>query len=516
MIPQQRNRRRGVILTPGGLEKLQQAKTDSEINEKREKRHTLETLGDRARLDPDTVAKVFACEIGVDKKTLKLCFAIFGLQLEPEDYQWAHPDHRVQKNNNGSHNCDTWSTTDLVPNVIPIQYSKSTTQNHIDWGEVPDASLFLGRTAELATLKQWILGETSGSAVPCRLLTLWGLAGMGKTWLSVKLAQELQEQFEFVIWRSLHPPLPLSDLLADLLTNLSNGQDIPLPDTLHGRISCLIRQLKQHRCLLILDQADFALQHCILDQPDCQSCAWLPYKEEAQAYCDLFRRIGETAHQSCVILTSREAPQELRPLEGKIRPVRTFQVNGLPVSVVQTLFNINSPLEGTTEEWNTLVQAYAGNPRALTLVATTIQILFSGKIADFLQQATPLFGQVSSLIEQQLRCLTEPAHAVLYTLAAYAQPVSFTELRSHLAEAFPPHILIEALELLQGRSLITSNSGKFSLHPLVLEYIHLQPKQQKPRVIQQLSNNQTSFYVGKPTTTGEYLATRNGNGWQSG
>jgi DNA-binding CsgD family transcriptional regulator len=50
-----------------------------------------------------------------------------------------------------------------------------------DWGQAPDVSVFYGRTEELTTLKQWIVSDN------CRVLALLGLAGSGKTTLSVQL-----------------------------------------------------------------------------------------------------------------------------------------------------------------------------------------------------------------------------------------------------------------------------------------------------------------------------------------
>ncbi|ALF54049.1 serine/threonine protein kinase [Nostoc piscinale CENA21] len=79
-------RRRGVILTPQGLKKLQTAKSEAEIRENNGHRYTLEVLSDRTGLSVDTIMKIFACEVGVDKQTLKHCFQAFNLVLEQSDY----------------------------------------------------------------------------------------------------------------------------------------------------------------------------------------------------------------------------------------------------------------------------------------------------------------------------------------------------------------------------------------------------------------------------------------------
>ncbi|WP_392533618.1 NB-ARC domain-containing protein [Nostoc sp. C117] len=307
MKSQPNSRRRGVILTSQGLQKLQDAKSESENYENFGKRYTREALGFRMALDPDTVAKVFACEMGVDRQTLKYCFQAFKLQLEPNDYQLANPDINPQQN-------DT---------KIP---------NRIDWGEAPDVSLFYGRTEELAILKHWILA-TSGEnqAIPCRLITLLSMGGMGKTWLSVKLAQQLQDRFEFVIWRSLLPAPPVKDLLADLIAVLSDGKETDLPESLNHRISRLIHYLQRHRCLLVLDGADRILQECAALEINCRDCIWLHQTTNGE-YCELFRRVGETTHQSCLILTSRVKCHEIARLEGETRPVRVFSPQGLQVT----------------------------------------------------------------------------------------------------------------------------------------------------------------------------------------
>jgi NB-ARC domain./Bacterial regulatory proteins, luxR family. len=80
-----------------------------------------------------------------------------------------------------------------------------------DWGQAPDVSVFYGRTEELTTLKQWVVSDN------CRLVALLGLAGSGKTTLSVQLAKQVQNEFDLVIWRSLRSAPAPSDFLTNLI-----------------------------------------------------------------------------------------------------------------------------------------------------------------------------------------------------------------------------------------------------------------------------------------------------------
>ncbi len=320
-----------------------------------------------------------------------------------------------------------------------------------DWGEAGDVDSLYGREEELEQLKRWIVDDQ------CRLIALLGLGGMGKTALALKLAERIQSQFERVVWRSLNHSPFAKDLLADLLNVLSNGQE---PDGIGDSISQLLNYLKKYRCLLILDNTE-----TILRSDDLAG----HYKAGYEDYEELLRRVGETPHRSCLIITSSEKPKEFVILESK--KVRAFQVNGLKGLQGREIFKDKGRFSGSEDEWQDLIERYAGNPLALKIVAATIQELFGGSISEFLQQKTTVFGTIYSLLEQQFGRLSLLEKEMMYWLAINREPVSLSDLRQDLVPPVPQYRLLEALESLGRRSLIERDRTLLSLQPVVTEYV---------------------------------------------
>ncbi|MDB9302833.1 MULTISPECIES: hypothetical protein [Cyanophyceae] len=82
-----KQRKRGAILTPKGLYKLQGARQQAEFNENKNKRFTLDYLSDHIGLDTHTLCKIFRRKSKVDTQSLTRCFQAFNLLLEPDDYE---------------------------------------------------------------------------------------------------------------------------------------------------------------------------------------------------------------------------------------------------------------------------------------------------------------------------------------------------------------------------------------------------------------------------------------------
>ncbi|AFZ28396.1 WD40 repeat-containing protein (plasmid) [Cylindrospermum stagnale PCC 7417] len=357
------------------------------------------------------------------------------------------------------------ATGDNFENPSTTVATKTKIHSRTDWGEAIDVSVFYGRTQELKTLEQWIVKER------CRLVAVLGMGGMGKTSLAAKVAQQIHGHFDYVIWRSLYNAPPLFDLLANLIQFFSPDQILEtyLPNSIEGRISKLVDYLHQYRCFIILDNVETILQSGRIAGS---------YREGYEEYAQFFRLIGEIAHNSCLLLTSREKPKEVALLEGQALPVHSLQVSSLNVVDGHTIFAMKG-LYGSESELIALVEYYAGNPLAFKIVATTILDIFNGNISQFLQQNTSPFGNIRELLEQQFSRLSNLEKNIMYWLTINREPVSISELRDDLISPIQAQKLTETLESLLRRSLIEKaqpilieqNFGFFTLQPVVMEYI---------------------------------------------
>ncbi|QLE58440.1 NB-ARC domain-containing protein [Nostoc sp. TCL26-01] len=446
-------RKRGVILSLSGFKKVQEARYQLEILENDGTKFTIEELSYRTQLAPFTVSKVLARAEGVDKQTLECFFRALSLDLTPEDYV------KAGKETNGQGESICISSSSPSP---PLPLSPS----HTDWGEVVDVSVFFGRTEEVSKLEYWMINEH------CRLVALLGMGGIGKSSLSVKLAQQIQGQFEFVIWRSLRNSPPLGELLGNLLSVFADGQPVKLSENVDELISQFMANLRSHRCLIILDN----MESILASGNDSLHQRAGSYQVGYEDYGNLLKQIGETVHQSCVVLTSREKPQEVAALEGETLPVRSMQLSGLSAIAAVQLISSKSFFCGSHTDWHNLVTHYAGNPLALKIVATTIQELFAGNIAEFFAHGSTVFGSIYDLLAQQFLRLSPLEKDLIYWLAINREPITLSELRDDLVLPVSSMQLLEALDSLTKRSLIERKSlsatpVNFTLQPVVMEYV---------------------------------------------
>ncbi|MEG4458146.1 NB-ARC domain-containing protein [Microcoleus sp. N9_A1] len=326
-----------------------------------------------------------------------------------------------------------------------------------DWGQAPDVSVFYGRTEELTTLKQWIVSDN------CRLIALLGLAGSGKTTLSVQLAKQVQNEFDFVIWRSLRSTPAPFDFLGSLIQLFSNQQKPDVPIDLNSKISRLVEYLRKHRCLVILDDFEAVLRPEELAGH---------YREGYEGYRDLIVRLCEVNHNSCLVLVSSEEPTELALLAGeKVRSLKP----AISEEIAREIFQ-EKGLSPQDQELEILLSRYGGNLLALKIVATTINEFFEGNILKLLE-ATALFIEehISNLLAQQFDRISSSEQEIAYWIAIAQSPISLTTLREQMFANSSLSDLLKNLDSLGRRSLIDkiSEGGEtvFMLQPLIVQYV---------------------------------------------
>lgn len=364
------------------------------------------------------------------------------------------------------------SETSINQSTIATEKAQRVRQN---WGETVDVSVFYGRTEELMTLEQWIVEEH------CRLIGIFGMAGIGKTALSCKLIQQIQDEFDCIFWRSLSHQPSFTDFITELILFLSNQQqtEVDLPHSLEAKISLLINYLRSAKCLIVLDNIEEVL---------CSKIHAGSYRQGYEGYGELFRRIGEVQHQSTIVLTSQEKPKEVELLEGERLAVRSLRLSGLNQVEAQAIFEDKGYFFSSQKERSIVVEYYAGNPLFLKIVASSIQDLFDSNFSEFikfLQEHKLIIDDVHQVLDRQFERLSKLEESVMYWLAINRQPVSLQELRDHLQSPREKQKLPEAIRSLERRSLIEKNLTKFTQEPVIMQYV-------VERFIEQISEEMTA------------------------
>ncbi|MEP1078490.1 NB-ARC domain-containing protein [Leptolyngbya sp. PL-A3] len=443
------SRKRGVVLTAQGLRKLQAARRQAELTDNFGDRYTLEELSERTGISLKTVTKVLEAYNTVDKPTLEAFFQAFQIMLERQDYRYPNDGLDAQ-----------------VLNSDPALLQPSALQQklHIDWGEAPDVSLFYGRQAELSQLREWI---DIRNERPRRLIAILGMGGVGKTALATKLLHDVinddakERPFEYVIWRSLRNAPTLETILTQWLAILSDHKET------QPSLQTLLRYLQHHRCLLVLDNLESVLS----------KKAGI-YQQGYESYGELFQLMGETSHQSSLIVTSREKTIELSTLEGDRFPVCCLSLKGSD-EASQYLLQAKG-LKGTVEQQKQLCDRYSNSPLAIKIIAATIQDLFDGEIETFLQEETMVFHGIRRLLDQQFERLSDLEQTIMFWLAINRDWTAINELNTDLLPSVARSKILDALESLYWRNLIEKKQGAYTQQPVVMEYV-------TERLIEQIS-----------------------------
>ena len=318
----------------------------------------------------------------------------------------------------------------------------------IDLTDAPELTSFYDRTSELSTLKQWILQAHT------RLITVYGLSGIGKSAIALKLIEQTQTEFDYIIWLSLTNTPTLSTLQTELKQFFGRSQQNPLPT--------IIDYFRASRCLVILDDV-----HNIFKPSELVSQYLTGYED----YSKFFKQIVTSSHQSCLILLSWEKPREITALEAENRATRTLHLKGLGEEAAEILREKGLADE---EKWSDLIALYQGHPSWLNIIAATIWELFDGSVSLFLADGNDVFlGDLEPILESHLERLSDSEKKVCYLLATQAEAVDISQqpADSELSKSE----FLQAIQSLARRGLVekvlVGARSKFQIDPVFKAYI---------------------------------------------
>lgn len=321
-----------------------------------------------------------------------------------------------------------------------------------DWGNAPLDKPFFGCTAILEPLDHAIRVDL------CRLLSLYGISGIGKTALALQLARQVMDQFEFVIWRSLEQAPTLTDLLTDL--TLFSHQQAP-----SGDLAQFMQYITSRRCLIVLDGFESVLRGGTHDGS---------YREGYEMYGELLRQVGSVSHESCLIVTSWENPKEMLEIEVNPRYVQSKDLRGLGAAEVRELFKLRN-CGGSELNWRELTRRYWGHPIVLNSIATDVWEFCRGDTARFLEQFnhTSIPERFRPRLDQQFGRLSRSEQSLVRYLQQKRDPVSIADLQNDFREQISDLELMRILRSLIRRALIEVNAAGYSLQNMAVEYLQM-------------------------------------------
>lgn len=314
--------------------------------------------------------------------------------------------------------------------------------------QTPDIG-FVGRTVELRRIAGLMAQED------CRLLSLVGPGGVGKTRLARRAMQELAPAYAdgvaFIPLEDLASPGELGGQLAHEIGVQLAGSSEPLEQ--------VIKHLGQQQMLLVFDN----FEHLV-------------------AAAAFLERLLHACTRLKIIVTSRVrltlSMEWLLPLEGLPCPemedqdhIEAFDAVRLFVQAAQ---RVEPALVPTVEAASIIdiCQQVGGLPLALELAATWTRVLSCDAIAAQLRQGTELLhavdaahparhASIESVFDQSWRLLSAAERDALARLSVFRSGFSAEAARAVAGASLP------VLGALADKSLLRKDGARIFFHPLV-------------------------------------------------
>jgi hypothetical protein len=222
-----------------------------------------------------------------------------------------------------------------------------------------------------------------------------------------------------------------------------------IPNTLDRQVDVLLKFLRKHRCLIIIDDVQMIFQAGELAGQ---------YKAEFEGYDLLFKQIAEVSHASSLLLITSEQPEDAIATRHKF--TRCLKLTGLGESAKQILKDKELSDE---QMWDTLIEKYRGHPLWLEMTATMIEELFAGKVAEFL--AYPdliLSNEIGSQLSRVWLRLTESEQQIIKYLSKQEKAITLMEVLQAISGNYNTEIILNAIRSLKRRCFLEDTKNGVS------------------------------------------------------
>lgn len=191
--------------------------------------------------------------------------------------------------------------------------------------------------------------------------------------------------------------------------------------------------------------------------------------ETQRSYVELLRVLADSDVKAITLITSRE-----RLRESAITP-RVYSLEGLDEGAWQQYFE-GYGIQIDVPSLNAMHHAYAGNAKAMEILAGSVQSDFAGNLTEYWEENQEDFlieRDLADLVSSQfsrLQQLDSEAYKLLCRLGCYRyQDVPTVPIEGLFCMLWdvPKEQCRKRIKALQDRSLISLKNGEFWLHPVV-------------------------------------------------
>jgi hypothetical protein len=275
---------------------------------------------------------------------------------------------------------------------------------------LPDALTIPGAQLDPFSLHQWVGRKTLLNDLSlilrdrCRLLTIAGITGIGKTTLARQIALKLEAHYPETVVLSfdVQEQTDFASLALFLLERWQ--QAIPAEAAKEPKylISLLLNQLENQPHLLILDSLEMLLEgEKNTGENAFQDSLWITFLEKLLAL--------QTC-QSRIIITSQDLPTELLRAEVRYSNCCICQLKGLDAHEQLQLFQVygvdvtdrQHHSREATDILRKIGKAYEGHPLALRVITGEIVNTYGGSVMAYWQRHRSEIETLENLLKSDI------------------------------------------------------------------------------------------------------------------